>query len=85
MSTICLCNISRASLTFAKDQTLLKIIISRLSTCLWILMIFALAAMVAYCVVLASFSCLLISFSLSPSFFYIVLRKMPKYSSDVTT
>ncbi len=79
---IYLCSLSPASLTFAKDQTLLKIVLSRLSTYLWIFM----AIVVAHCVVLASFSCLLISLSLSTTSFCIAFwLRMPKYCYDVTT
>ncbi len=84
--TIYLCNLSLISLTFAKDQMLLKIVFSCLSTYLWILMIFAFDVIIALCVVMASFSCLLISLSLfATSFCITFLCRMAKYWYDVTT
>ncbi len=86
LTTICLCKIFLASLTFVGYQTLLKIVLSRLSTCIWILMIFAFATIIICCVVLASFSCLLISLSFSTTSFCITFwHKMPKYWFNVTT
>ncbi len=83
---ICLCSLSLTSLTFVREHALLKIILSFLSTCLWILMIFSFVVIIVHCVIMAPFSCLLISLSLFvTSFCIIFLRKMPKYWHDVTT
>jgi hypothetical protein len=61
---ICMCSLSPASLTFVGDHALLKIVFFGFSTYLWILMIFAFTVIIVHCVVLASFSYLLISLSL---------------------
>jgi hypothetical protein len=68
LTAIYLCSLSPTSFTFAKDQMLLMIALSHLSTCLWIFMIFAFTTIVVHCVVLASFSCLLISLYLFVTF-----------------
>jgi len=41
LTAIYLCSLSPASFTFPRDQMLLMIALSHLSTCLWILMVFA--------------------------------------------
>ncbi len=82
---IYLCILSLASFTFARNQAFLKFSLFHFSTCLWILMIFAFVVIAARCVVLASFSCILITFFLSTTFFYITFwHIMPKYWFDVT-
>ncbi len=85
LAAICLCNLSLTSFIFTRNQTLLKIFLSHPLMCFWILMIFALIAIIACYVVLVSFPCLLISLSLSPISFYIILLcRMPKYWFGVT-
>lgn len=69
---IWLCILSFASFTFVGDYALLKIVLSHFPTCLWIFMIFAFDAIDVHCMVLASFSYLLITLSLSTTFFCIV-------------
>jgi hypothetical protein len=68
LTTIYLCSLYFLSFTFVGDQMPLMIALSHLSTCLWILMIFAFNIIVVHYVVLVSFSCLLISLSLSTTF-----------------
>ncbi len=71
LAAIYLCSLFPTSFTFIRNQTLLKKKNSHLSTCLWILMIFAIVAIATCCVVLTSSSCLLISLSLSATYLYI--------------
>ncbi len=82
---IYLCNLSLASFTFVGDQTLLMIILSHLSTCFWILMIFAFTIIIVHGVVMASLSYFLISLFLSTTFCIVFWCKMPKYWSNVMT
>jgi hypothetical protein len=85
-TTICLYSLFPTSFTFVGDQMLLKIALFRLSTYLWILMIFAFVVIIVHCVVLVSFSYLLISISFFTTSFCITFwHKMPKYWFDVTT
>jgi hypothetical protein len=73
LTTIYLCSLYFLSFTFAGDQTPLMIVLSHLSTCLWILMIFAFTTIVVHYVVLVSFSCLLIPLSFSTTFCIVFL------------
>ncbi len=73
---ICLCSLSLTSLTFVREHALLKIVLSCLSTCLWILIIFSFVVIIVHCVIMAPFSCLLISLFVT-SFCIIFYEKCP--------